>query len=282
MTGFDSTPFLSIDNQVVSLGQALGYLQLFGQLQPFVQNILKYHAIYQEIQNHPDLVISSAEMGQAVIEFRLRSGLADPEQFQHWLTLQGIDYGVFESQAVVSLKLEKLKQQISTAQLETCFAEQQHFLDQVDLHYLVISEVELAQSIQARLAAGEMAEAVAAELRAIAPSEAATPDPRVVIKRDVLRRQQLRPEIQAAVETAPLQQWVGPIEMGNHQCVLRVEQVLPARLDEGVRQELQELLFNQWVASKLKNMTVTAVSSSISTEPGNTALEVPADGEIAA
>ncbi len=67
MTDLDSS-WLKIDEQPISLKQAVGYLQLFGRLRPFLQEIVSQHVIYQEIQERDDLEISTAEREQAAID----------------------------------------------------------------------------------------------------------------------------------------------------------------------------------------------------------------------
>jgi parvulin-like peptidyl-prolyl isomerase len=254
MPNFDAITFLMIDSQPISLGQAFGYLQLFGRLQPFVQECLRYHAIYQEIQSRENLRVTSAELAQAVIDFRLRTELTDQERFQQWLASQGIDYTIFENQVLIGLKLEKLKDRIVEAELPTYFEQQRHTLDQVDLYYIIAAEEALAQQIRGQIKAGKSFEQIARE-------HPLTPEQKVLVKRDVLRRERIREEIKTAVETAPPKELIGPIVMGNRWCLFQVEQVLPAVLDEPVKQELREVLFNQWLAMRLQQMAVEPADS---------------------
>lgn len=264
MTSFDSVPFIAIDNQPISIGQAFGYLQLFGRLQPFIQDVLRYHTIYQAIQTNPDLVVTTGELGQFVLDFRLKMGLTDPDNFQQWLSNQGVNYGAFESQAVIGLQLEKLKDQVAASYIDTYFAEHHRSFEQVDLYYIVTSEEALAYQIKERVAGGESFEQIARQY----PLDAENLQQAVITKRDVLRRHQLREEIKTALETADEKVLVGPIVMGNRWCICQVEQTLPAVLDEQIRQELREQIFEQWVTEKSQQVQVTPVGqTAIPSEP---------------
>lgn len=254
MTNFDAISFLTIDNQSVSLGQAFGYLQLFGRLQPFVQDCLRYHAIYHEIQARDDLEVTSYELAQAVIDFRLRAELTNQQRFGQWLAIQSIDYTMFENQIALSLKLGKLKDRIADSGLQDYFAAHKSALDQVDLYYIVVNEANLADQIRDQINRGTSFEQIARE-------HPLTAEQKVIVKRDVLRREGLREEIKAAVETAIPRELVGPIAMGTHWCIFQIEQSLPAVLDDPVRQNLRDVLFDQWLTTRLQQLKVEPATS---------------------
>lgn len=144
----DSVPFLDVDGKTVSLGEAFSCLQLFGRLQPFAQEFLRYYTVFQEIQAREDLVVSSGELAQVIMDFRLREGLTDPDKFGHWLLAQGVDYSGFENQTVVALKLKKLKTQILEEQAEAYFQNNKAEFDQIEINYVVVADEELAQQIR--------------------------------------------------------------------------------------------------------------------------------------
>jgi hypothetical protein len=249
MVDFNEIAFLTIEGQEISLGQAFGYLQLFGRLQPFVQECLRYQVIYQEIQTRDDLRITSYELGQAAIDFRLRSGLTDPERFDQWLKSQAIDYPTFENQVAIGLKLEQLKDRIAESELQTYFNERSHNLEQSDLYYIVISEENLAHQIKEQIKAGKSFEQIAREYPL-------STDQKVIVKRDVLRREKIRTEIKNALETANPRELVGPIVMGKRWCIFQLEQILPAVFDEAIAQELREELFERWLTQKLQQLKI--------------------------
>lgn len=250
MANFESMPLLVIDQQPVSFGQTLSYLQTFGRLQPFIQDALRHHVLLRAFAQREDLAVTTAELGQATIDFRLQNQLSDQSNFQAWLSAQGLAYATFEQQIVIRLKLDKLKGAIAAAQIDDYYNEHQQDFEQVDLQYLLVSDEAIANELKASIEAGETFDQIA--LRYPLNEE------KVMAKRDVLRRQQLRPEIRESVADVPMHTLVGPIEMGTRWCLCRVEQTLPTALDDALYQELTELFFEQWLAEQLQEMSIEA------------------------
>src|SRR3712207_6686893 len=94
-----SEPFLTIDDQPISVGQVLGYLQATRKLEGFIGDIVRQFVIERELQSQQDnLNISSAVVEQAVIDFRLQNQLTEANQFQDWLTSNGLTYEGFHNQ----------------------------------------------------------------------------------------------------------------------------------------------------------------------------------------
>jgi hypothetical protein len=245
----DEVPFLRIGGQPVSMGQAFLCLQHFGRLRPFVQDVFRYYAIYQEIQSRDDLSVTDSELNQKIAQLQIRENLSGSEKFDRWLMTQGIDYPTFEKQVLVELKLTKLKAKILDSEAGSYFKIHRDSFDQVELYHIIVAGKSLARKIKTQICAGKTFEQIAREY----PLSSAN---RVLVKRDFLRRQKIREEISVALSTANLGELIGPVPMGNHWCLFRVEQILPAVLDESVKLELQELLFEQWLTQKLQQLKV--------------------------
>ncbi|NEQ19610.1 MAG: peptidylprolyl isomerase, partial [Microcoleus sp. SIO2G3] len=62
--------FLTIDDQPISYGQAVKYLQASGKLGQFIGDILRQYVIEQELQTREDIFISPALTEQTIIDFR--------------------------------------------------------------------------------------------------------------------------------------------------------------------------------------------------------------------
>ncbi|HEY9805549.1 MAG TPA: peptidylprolyl isomerase, partial [Candidatus Obscuribacterales bacterium] len=64
-------------------------------------------------------------------------------------------------------------------------------------------------------------------------------------------------KLRAAVDSASPGNLVGPIELEGRYALFRVEQFLPASLEDAqLKEGLQNELFEQWLAEKIKKMTV--------------------------
>lgn len=135
MQFMEYTPFLTVDEQPISLTQALTYLQVSEKLQFFILEILRQIILEQEIQTREDLDISPTVSDQAVIDFRLEQQLTDPKTFQEWLISNDLDYFTFHSLITFKLKLEKLKTEVTEPKLQKYFIERKIFQDQVMLSH---------------------------------------------------------------------------------------------------------------------------------------------------
>jgi parvulin-like peptidyl-prolyl isomerase len=63
--------------------------------------------------------------------------------------------------------------------------------------------------------------------------------------------------LRAAIDSANPGELVGPLEFENVWAIFRVEQFLPATLEDNqLRQAMQNELFEKWLSEKIQTMTV--------------------------
>jgi parvulin-like peptidyl-prolyl isomerase len=246
----ETLSFLSIDDQPISLEQTVKYLQSSGKLGQFIGDVLRQYVIEQEIQGRDDVDINPALTEQTVIDFRLKNQLADPQAFQEWLTKNGTDYQRFHASITFNFKLERLKTVVTQAKLPEYFIEQKIFLDRVVLSRIVVDSRELAEELQLQIAEGGSFEQLAKEYSVL--------DDRLVNgMMGPISRGTMPDKLRAAIDVASPGQLVGPIEIDGRYGLFRVEQFLPASLDDiQLKQALQNELFEKWLAEKIQKLTV--------------------------
>ncbi|BCL38166.1 peptidylprolyl isomerase [Nostoc sp. MS1] len=246
----ETLSFLSIDDQPISLEQTVKYLQSSGKLGQFIGDVLRQYVIEQEIQGRDDVDINPALTEQTVIDFRLKNQLADPQAFQEWLTKNGTDYQRFHASITFNFKLEKLKTVVTQAKLPEYFIEQKIFLDRVVLSRIMVDSRELAEELQLQIAEGGSFEQLAKEYSVL--------DDRLVNgMMGPISRGTMPDKLRSAIDVASPGQLVGPIEIDGRYGLFRVEQFLPASLDDiQLKQALQNELFEKWLAEKIQKLTV--------------------------
>lgn len=146
-----SSLFLTADEQPISLGQALRYLESSGKLESVLWEIMRQHVLEQELQPNGDIDINSDLIEQVIIEFRLNNQLTDSASFQQWLAQEGLDYSSFRKQIVYNLKLENLRARVTESNIQEYFIERKLFLDQVVLSRLVVEEQSLAEELKSQI-----------------------------------------------------------------------------------------------------------------------------------
>ncbi|MBD1901175.1 peptidylprolyl isomerase [Trichocoleus sp. DQ-A3] len=245
----ESVPFLLVNDQSISLKETLKYLQFSGKLSSFIGEILRQYVVDKELKNLK-LDISLAAIEQAVIDFRLQRNLADPKSFQEWLVRSGIDYETFHNQVKSGFQLTKLKTQIAEPKLQEYFIERKLFLDRVVLSRLVVAQQELAEELYSQIEEGASFEQLAQEY-------SLTDDRIVNGMMGPVSRGTLPDQIRAAIDTASPGRLLEPLKLENRWALFRVEQFLPASLEDSqLKEALQNELFEQWLAQKIQNLTV--------------------------
>lgn len=242
--------FLTVNDQPISVGQAIKLLQASGKLGAFIGDILRQYVIEQELQTREDIDIPPGLIEQAVIDFRLQNQLTDPQRFQEWLKSNGTDYSTFHASVALGFKLEKLKSLITEPKLQEYFIERKLFLDRVVISRIIVDKQELAEELQAQIEEGGSFEQLAKEY--------SLTDDRVVNgMMGPVSRGTMPDSLRAAIDVANSGDVLGPVELEERYGLFRVEQFLPASLeDTQLKQALQNELFEKWLAEKIQKLTV--------------------------
>ncbi|MBW4616889.1 MAG: peptidylprolyl isomerase [Desmonostoc vinosum HA7617-LM4] len=246
----ESLPFLTINDQSISIGEAVKYLQASGKLGQFIGDILRQYVIETEIRTRDDIEIGPALTEQTIIDFRLKNQLTDPQVFQEWLQKNGTDYATFHSSVTFGFKLEKLKALITEPKLQEYFIERKIFLDRVVVSRIVVDSRELSEELQTQIEEGGSFEQLAKEY--------SLADDRLMNgMMGAISRGTMPDVLRAAIDMANPGQLVGPIELEGRYGLFRVEQFLWASLeDTQLKQALQNELFEKWLAEKIQKLTV--------------------------
>ncbi|EKQ68208.1 parvulin-like peptidyl-prolyl isomerase [Leptolyngbyaceae cyanobacterium JSC-12] len=246
----DSKALLIVDEQPLSLRQCLRYLQIAGKLQGFIGDILRQYVLERELETREDLDVNPAIVEQAVVDFRLQNKLTEPQAFQEWLAKNGSNYELFHNQISSSFKLEKLKTQIAEARLQEHFIERKLMLDRVVLSRIVVESKELAEELYTQITEGASFERLAQEY--------SKSDERIANgMMGPVSRGTMPDILRAAIDSVNPGELVGPMQVENYWAIFRVEQFLPATLEDNqLKLAMQNELFDRWIAEKIQTMTV--------------------------
>ncbi|PSB31944.1 peptidylprolyl isomerase [Stenomitos frigidus] len=246
----EAKALLVVDEKPLSVRQCLRYLQAAGKLQAFVGDILRQYVLEQALETRQDIEIGPAIVEQAVIDFRLQQQLTESKVFQEWLSRNGLSYEQFHNQIVGSFKLEKLKAQVTQERLQEHFIERKVFFDRVVLSRIVVASQELAEELHSQIGEGANFEQLAREY--------STADERIANgMMGPVSRGTLPDALRAAIDAASPGEMVGPIALETVWAIFRVEQFLPATLEDNqLQQAMQNELFEKWLSEKIQTMTV--------------------------
>lgn len=257
--------FIEINGQPISFKQSLKYLQTAGKFQTVIREIAQQYVLEQEIQAMGISAPSTEMIEQFILEFRLQQQLTSPEQFQIWLAANGIGYTDFRQQVNFRLQQEELKKKVVTPQLQKYFDQQKNNLDRLVLARIVVEQSQQAEELQHRLEQGE-------DFSQLAKQYSVVDDAVVGGAMGPVIRGQMPEVIRQATESAIAGQIVGPLKIDDRCCLLKIEQLLPAVLEDALKRDLEEHLFQRWLTEKLQQMTVNLVASEINSSKQETQL----------
>ena len=246
----ESQPFLTIDDQPISLAQAISYLRSTGDFQPFLLKIIRQHILETELQTHDDLETDSNIIEQAVIDFRFENQLNDPDRFQEWLKTQGISYADFRHQIAARLKIQKLKADVTAPKLEEYFNATKALLNQVVISRIVVAELDFALNLKNKILADS------SRFEPLAREHSLTNDRLVNGIMEAVSLGQVPSQIREYIITATPGELIGPLEIDERYALLRVERFIPATLEGSLKRELQDQLFEQWLEEKGQKLTI--------------------------
>lgn len=245
-----SETFLTIDDQPISVGRVLNYLQANRKLDAFIGDIVRQFVIERELQAQTELSVSSAVTEQAIVDFRLQHQLTDASKFQEWLANNALTYEAFHNQAALSFRLKALKEQVTEPKLQEFFIERKVFLDRVVLSRIIVTDKELADELHSQLQEGTRFEQLAREY-------SITDDKIMNGMVGPVSRGTMPDILRSAVDLAKPGDVVGPLGLEGRWGLFRVEELLPAALDNPqIKQSLQDELFEQWLAERMQSLPI--------------------------
>ncbi|NER00751.1 MAG: peptidylprolyl isomerase [Cyanothece sp. SIO2G6] len=238
---------LKVNDDLIGIIQSLRYLRISGKLSVFLSEIIQNHILHQELEHFVEP--TGIEIEQVSMEARLQQQLVNPDQFQQWLIANNITYDDFRNQIIYRLKADKLKKQIAAPKLQETFEQQKQQLDRAVLSRIVVDSPELAQSLKIEAEAG-------ADFTQLAKQHSVVDDAVVGGVMGPVSYGQMPPIIREAIGNAQTGQIVGPVEIDQRYCLLKVEKILPATLDESLTKQLENKIFEQWLAEKVQSAKI--------------------------
>jgi len=244
-------PFLTIDDQPISIAQAIRYLQAGRKFDAFIGEILRQFVIEREVETRDDLAVSSATTEQAIIDFRLQRQLTDPQQFQQWLAGNGMDYETFHAQVSSGFKVKRLKDVVAEPKLQEYFIERKVYLDRVVLSRIVVEDKDLAEELKTQILEQT------ATFEQLAREYSLTDDRIVNGMVGPVSRGTMPDVLRAVIDDGSAGETIGPVGLEGRWGLFRIEEFLPASLEDGkLKQSLIDELFEQWLAEKMQSMPI--------------------------
>jgi parvulin-like peptidyl-prolyl isomerase len=247
----EATNFLMIDEQPISLNQAINYLQESEKLGTFIGTILHQHVLEQEIYSSDAVEVNGSMVEQMIQKFRSANELEESTSFEQWLQQNGMNQKTFQDKVAREIKLHRFIPMLTEPKLPEFFINKKLFLDRIILSRLVVDQRELAEELKCQVLEQEASFAELVQAYSIAGDRSAGGNLGAV------SRGELPDGLRAIIDSAKPGDVVGPLEINGHWHLFQIQQVIPASLsDETLKQSLRQELFEEWIAEKIKSKRV--------------------------
>lgn len=211
-----------------------------------------------------ELIIDSAiapvdltpeEQKSALEQFNKKYQLASVAERTAWCEHYGMTLEQLEALATRELRIELFKQQTWGPKLESYFLTHKSKLDKVIYSLIRTTNAEIAQELYFRIQAGEQSFAELAREYSTGP-EAQTGG-----LLGPVELSQPHPVLAKMLSTSQRSQLLPPTRLGEWFVIVRLEKFIPAQLDEAMRQQLLNSLFEAWLAEQLKQLHTAQIQA---------------------
>lgn len=245
------TPFLKVNEDSISLGDALDYLKAAGGYHRMMTDIMRQYLLQKELEQRPDIKFSDFQVDQAVMDFRVANNLGEPKLFQEWMQVNGVNYDEFRKNIAFGFKVEQLKTEVTEPKLEEYFQERKPLLDRVVLSRLILKDQEIAENLKAKILDDRT------QFESLVRTYSITDDRAANGMMGAVPKGKMPDIMKTAIDLANPGEIVGPLKIDDRYCLFRVEQFIPVSLEEEpLKHELKNQLFERWVQDKLKSFEI--------------------------
>jgi len=235
------TVIASLAGSRLTLGGLLKRLRADARLGPLAREALARQYLLDQARS-AGLSVTTEELQQAANAYRRRAGLHTAADARAWLAQQGLSEEDFEAGLEEDLLAARLRQQPS-AGVEAYYASHQEEYQLLRLGLLLVEREDLAW---------ELASQVRDE--GLDLEEVAREHGLPVVHRRLLCRDLGGPLAEALASTQP-GELVGPVGTPEGFTLVVIEERRPAELDPALRQRIQDELFDNWLAGRMKEAT---------------------------
>ena len=230
----------------------INHLKLSSQLNRFLEGIATCKIIEAQAAKL-NIELTDRELQQAADDFRLAHNLHNIEATWQWLKHNYMTMDDFESLISANVITKKLAHHLFADRVKSFFF--QHQLDYAGaaMYEVVLDDEDMAIELFCALQEGEMSFHDVARTYELNPSRRRSGG-----YCGILQRQNLKPEISAAVFAASPPELLKPIvtSMGVH--LILVEEIIQPQLDEELYNKIMSGLFSEWLQQRLEEVQVVA------------------------
>jgi hypothetical protein len=237
------TVIASVGGSRLTLGGLLRRLQAQRRLGPLVREALVRQYLLDRARE-ASLSVTTEELQQAANACRRGAGLDTAADTHAWLAGRGLSVDDFEADLEEALLAAKLKEHQTAALVDEYFSAHRAEFELLQCAQLLAERDELAR---------ELASQVRDEGRGL---EDVAREHRLPVTRRRLLRKDLAGPLAEALAPAQPGELVGPVGTPEGFALVVLEECRPAELDQATRRRIEDELFGDWLAGRMREATV--------------------------
>jgi putative peptide maturation system protein len=230
---------LRVNDEPVFITQVITSLDHAWSTLHLGRHLINMSLIEQELQNS-GLVVTDEELAEALLDFRRKRRLFSVEQVEHWMAEHGTTQVQLEQHLREDVARQKLRRKVAAGREEAWFQHHRADFDRVQVARLRVSNQDEAWRLYERL--GEAPERFLVMAQVDYLERGGTGELFAT-----LRRGELEPEQAERIFSTEPGHLAEPVPSGDGYELVRVLRFLPARFDEATREQVRELLFEEWL-----------------------------------
>jgi parvulin-like peptidyl-prolyl isomerase len=217
-----------------------------------------------------DVNLSSEEETRAIEQFYQANQLTQPEGLERWLAHFHMSVEQLRAVALRDFKLNQFKEETWAKKVETLFLNNKQRFDQVVYSLVRLDNAETAQELYFRLQENEQS------FSAIAAEYSKGPEAQTGGLIGPVEVSKLHPKLAQALLSSDSGQLRQPMRVDQWIVILRLERILTAKLDEGLRKRLLDQQFQEWMGLQLEKLEIIQ-SGDRDSRPSEPRDSVPSD-----
>ncbi|MBD2177766.1 peptidylprolyl isomerase [Pseudanabaena sp. FACHB-1998] len=198
-----------------------------------------------------DISLTSEERQIAIQQAVQQLGIDSEEKLQEWLKRQGMSFSDLEKRSERALKLSKYKQAIWGAKVNSIFLERKPQLDRVVYSLICTKDFCVAQELYFRIKEGEQS------FDELAREYSQGPEAQTGGLIGPVEFGSINANLAKILLVSDAGQVQTPTVIGDWVVLVRLEKLLPVKLDESVQQRLIDESFTKWLEESVSQQVTS-------------------------
>lgn len=242
------TQVLQVRNQKITTDKVITLLTTYQMLPQFLREVIVDQAI-------ASITCTPEEKASACQQFFEKHQLTSESKCQAWLEEAGMTPEQLEALATRGQRIEKFKRATWGHKLESYFLSRKSSLDKVIYSLIRTKDAGVANELYFRIQEGEQS------FGELARKYSQEPEAQTDGLLGPVELSRIPSAVAQMLYVSQTGQVWSPIRLGEWVVIVRLEQLIPAVLDEAMRQQLLNELFKGWLQEQLVKLTSSGLIS---------------------